>query len=174
MRRIIPLILMLAMVQTLSFATADQANRKWSEIKWPFLMDQWGEGRAFECSAAGCGVQLNLYVRAKIGFCSSTAGVADDNELERLSDFDFVKGPAVALGGGHEIGVAGMKGRLRSYATANNPNGYALAVALNNNSDALVATIVFNGGDPASVEPAIIEFLGGETIQRWLARVLGL
>jgi len=174
MRRILPLILMLAMLQAPSFATADQASPKWIEVKWPFLMDQWGEGKAFQCEAANCGVQLNLYVRAKIGFCSSTTGIADDNELERLSDFDFVKGPAVALGGGHEISVAGMKGRLREYATANNPAGHAFAVALNSNSDAVVATVVFNGGDSGTIEPIIIEFLRGKAIQRWVARTLGL
>jgi hypothetical protein len=29
------------------------------ETKWPFLMDQWGEGKAFQCKAADCGVELN-------------------------------------------------------------------------------------------------------------------
>ncbi|HSP50712.1 MAG TPA: hypothetical protein VLN61_11140 [Pseudolabrys sp.] len=81
-------------------------------------MDQWGEGKAFQCKAADCGVELNLYIRLKIGFCSSSTGVVDDNELERLSDLDFMNGPGVALGEGHEINVAWMKGLLRAYAIA--------------------------------------------------------
>ena len=111
-------------------------------------MDQWGEGRSFQCKAADCGAELNLYIRAKIGFCSSTTGVADDNELERLSDFDFMKGQATALAGGHEIDIAGMKGRLRAYAISGPilSQTYAVSVAFNNNSDALVATVTLKGG----------------------------
>jgi hypothetical protein len=32
--------------------------------EWPFLIDQWGEGKAFQCKAADCGAELNLYIRA--------------------------------------------------------------------------------------------------------------
>jgi hypothetical protein len=169
-------LIMLASVQAIGLAPADQTHSTWIETKWPFLMDQWGEGKAFQCKAADCGVELNLYIRAKIGFCSSTTGVADDNELERLSDFDFIKGHVTALGGGHEIDIAGMKGRLRSYLAASTIRSqtYVLSVAFNNNSDALVATVVFDGGHPAAMEPVIIQFLRGETIQRWVSRTLGL
>src|ERR1700730_8636073 len=114
----------------------------WNETKWPFLTDQWGAGKAFQCKAADCGVELKLYIRSKIGFCSSTTGVADDNELERLSDFDFMNGAIVALGEGHEINVAWMKGRLRTYAIASPTRSRtnAISIAYNNDSDALVAT----------------------------------
>src|SRR5580692_1913142 len=95
-------------------ANLNPTHPAWIERKWPFLMDQWGEGKAFQCRAADCGVELNLYIRPKIGFCSSTTGIADDNELERLSDFDFMNGAMVALGEGHEIKVAWMTGRIRS------------------------------------------------------------
>jgi hypothetical protein len=158
------------------FAHADQADSIWIETKWPFLMDQWGEGRSFQCKAADCGAELNLYIRAKIGFCSSTTGVADDNELERLSDFDFMKGQATALGSGHEIDIGGMKGRLRAYAIGGPipSQTYALSVAFNNNSDALVATVTLKDGPPAAMEPVIIKFLNGKTIQRWVTRTLGL
>ncbi len=169
-------LIMLASVQTVGLAPVDQAHSTWIETKWPFLMDQWGEGKAFQCKAADCGAELNLYIRAKTGFCSSTTGVADDNELERLSDFDFMKGHVTALGGGHEIDIAGMKGRLRAYVAVSTilSQTYAFSVAFNNNSDALVATVVFNGGHPAAMEPVIIQFLRGETIQRWVFRTLGL
>jgi hypothetical protein len=148
----------------------------WTEVKWPFLMDQWGEGKAFQCKAADCGAELNLYIRAKIGFCSSTIGIADDNELERLSDFDFMNDQVTALAGGHEIDVAGMKGRIRAYATANSTlsRPHAFSVAFNNNSDALVATVILKDGQLTAVEPMIIQFLNGSTIQHWVTLTLGL
>jgi hypothetical protein len=169
-------LIMLASAQTVGLASADQAHPTWIETKWPFLMDQWGEGKAFQCKEADCGAELNLYIRAKIGFCSSTTGIADDNELERLSDFDFMTGHVTALGGGHEIDIAGMKGRLRTYVTASTipSQTYAFSVAFNNNSDALVATVVFSGRHPAAMEPVIIQFLKGEAIQRWVSRTPGL
>ena len=136
----------------------------WVETKWPFLLDQWGEGKAFECKATDCGGELKLYIRSKIGFCSATTGVADDNELERLSDFDFMKGANVALGNGHEIRVGWMKGRLRAYtiASPNRPPASAISIAYNNNSDALVATVLLNDVPLDAVEPAIIAFLSGK------------
>ena len=170
------LLIIITSLQTGGVAPADHAHSTWVETRWPFLMDQWGEGKAFQCKAVDCGAELNLYIRAKIGFCSSATGVADDNELERLSDFDFMKGHVTALGGGHEVDIAGMNGRLRAYAIASPIllQTYAVSVAFNNNSDALVATVVFNGGHPAAMEPVIIQFLNGKTIQDWVNRTLGL
>jgi hypothetical protein len=46
------------------------ASSSFVEIKWPFPRDQWGDGRAFRCAAAECGVEVNLYLRPKIGFCN--------------------------------------------------------------------------------------------------------
>src|SRR5215467_5486623 len=91
------------------------ARAIWVEGKWPFPMDQWGEGEACPCKAADGGSAINLYIRAKVGFCSSTLGVADDDELDRLSYFDLMEGRAVALSGSHEIEIAGMRGRIRAY-----------------------------------------------------------
>ena len=59
----------------------------WTEAQWPFAADEWGKGKAFRCEAANCGVEVNLYIRAKIGFCNCTTGVSDDEELDRLADF---------------------------------------------------------------------------------------
>ncbi|MGB9396356.1 MAG: hypothetical protein WCB32_16375 [Pseudolabrys sp.] len=174
--RVAVLLILVACLQPVGLTHADQTESIWIETKWPFLMDQWGEGRSFQCKAADCGTELNLYIRAKVGFCSSTTGVADDNELERLSDFDFMKGQATALAGSHEIDIAGMKGRLRAYAISGPilSQTYAVSVAFNSNSDALVATVTLKGGPPAAMEPVILEFLNGETIQRWVTRTLGL
>ena len=148
----------------------------WVETKWPFLMDEWGEGRAFECKAAECGGELKLYIRSKIGFCSSTKGVADDSELERLSDFDFMKGAGAALGDGHEVKVGWMKGRIRDYAIAgpNRPPVSAISIAYNNDDDALVATVLVNDGQLNAIEPAVTKFLGSEEMLRWVKVTLGL
>lgn len=32
----------------------------WSEVQWPFPMDEWGKGKAFRCKAADCGAEVNL------------------------------------------------------------------------------------------------------------------
>ncbi len=60
----------------------------WTEVSWPFPIDQWGTGRAFQCAADACGVVVNLYLRPKIGFCNCAKGVYDDAELDRVSDVD--------------------------------------------------------------------------------------
>jgi hypothetical protein len=64
----------------------------WTEIKWPFPLDEWGIGKAFGCRALDCGSDVELYLRAKIGFCNCTTGVADDKELERVADLDLLVG----------------------------------------------------------------------------------
>jgi hypothetical protein len=163
-------------LQNVALAVTLDDRPVWVETKWPFLMDQWGEGKAFRCKAADCGADLSLYIRAKVGFCSSTTGVADDDELERLSDFDFMDGHVTALAGGHDVDIAGAKGRIRAYATASSirSHTYGFSVAFNRSSDALVATVVVSDGQPAGVEPVVIQFLNGETIQHWVKVILGL
>jgi hypothetical protein len=52
----------------------------WTDAAWPFPMDQWGQGWAYQCKAADCGIEVNLYLRPKIGFCNCQTGVADDEE----------------------------------------------------------------------------------------------
>ena len=42
----------------------------WYEAQWPFPVDEWGKGKAFRCEAANCGVAVDLYIRAKIGFAT--------------------------------------------------------------------------------------------------------
>src|SRR4051812_13095563 len=50
----------------------------WTEAKWPFPIDQWGTGRAFDCKAADCGSDVKLYLRAKLGSCNCATGIAED------------------------------------------------------------------------------------------------
>src|SRR6201995_4332785 len=91
------------------------SNPVWAEVQWPFPMDEWGKGKAFRCDAAHCVVEVNFYIRAKIGFCNCTTGVSDDDELDRLSDFSLMGEQRSVLGPGHLIRVAWVNGRSRSY-----------------------------------------------------------
>ena len=157
-------------------AVVPPSHPVWAEAQWPFAMDEWGKGKAFRCQAADCGAEVNLYIRAKIGFCNCTTGVSDDDELNRLSDFNLMGDKLSVLGPGHPIAVAWMKGRSRSYTVAGplRAGQSALAVAFNDHCDAIVATVVVAHDRPAIIEPSVIEFLNSKTILRWAEVTLGL
>ena len=148
----------------------------WTEVRWPFPIDQWGTGRAFVCKAADCGTEVNLYLRAKLGSCNCTTGVADDDDLDRMSDFDLVGGEVSAFGAGRPITIAWMKGRSRAYAlTAHNrPGRSTISVVLNDRCDMIVATVVVPHDQPATIEPRIIEFLNSGTVVHWAEVALGI
>jgi hypothetical protein len=145
-------------------------------VQWPYPTDEWGKGKAFRCDAANCGAEVNLYIRAKIGFCNCTTGVSDDNELDRLTDFNLMGEKPSILGSGHSIDVAWMKGRARSYSVTNSyrPSNTALAIAFNDHCDAVVATVVDPHNNPAAIEPGVIAFLNSKTIIDWAEVTLGL
>ncbi len=157
-------------------AAASPPRPVWTEVQWPFPMDQWGRGKAFQCKAADCGSEVNLYLRAKLGSCNCTTGVADDAELDRMSDFDLVGGEVSPLGAGRPITIAWMKGRSRAYTlTARKPPGKtALSVAFNDRCDMVVATVVLPHDRPATIEPGVFAFLNGSTVLRWAEVTLGL
>ena len=155
-------------------ATAKTAKPSWTEVQWPFPMDEWGQGKAFRCTALDCGVEANLYVRAKIGFCNCATGVADDEELDRLTDFRLMGDKVVAVGAGRSVDVAWMKGRSRAYLGASDRGGSALAVAFNDRCDAIVATVVVASSRPLVMENSALAFLNGPTIRRWAEVTLGL
>jgi hypothetical protein len=159
-----------------SQAAAAPRNPKFSEVRWPFPTDEWGEGKAFRCAAADCGGEVSVYIRAKIGFCNCLTGVSDDNELDRLTDFGLMGEKLSVLGPGREINVAWMKGRSRPYAVAepyHTPNS-ALAIAFNDRCDAIVATAVVAHDHPEMAEPSVIDFLNSEVIVHWAEVTLGL
>src|SRR5262245_30891936 len=85
---------------------AIEAKPQWTEVPWPFAMDQWGKGKAFHCRAEHCGGEVKLYLRAKIGFCGCVAAI-DDEEVDRVGDLDLLGQQNVALGRGRQIGVRG-------------------------------------------------------------------
>jgi hypothetical protein len=159
-----------------SFSRAGAEQPAWSEVPWPFPIDQWGRGKAYTCAAADCGAAVTLYVRAKIGFCNCSTGVADDAELDRISDFDLIGSPAIPHGPGRPIAVGWMQGRSRAFDIAG-PLGRrvsALSVGFNDKCDAVVATAVAASGGAASVEPAVLAFLNSRTVLAWAETALGL
>jgi len=151
-------------------------NPLWTEVQWPFLMDEWGKGKAFRCKAADCGTDVSIYVRAKIGFCNCATGVADDEELERLTDFRLVGYPMKAVAAGKPITVAWMKGRSRAYEISGDSRSgkSALSVAFNDRCDAIVATAVLGHDRPATLEPDVIALLNSAPVMRWAEVTLGL
>ena len=157
-------------------AATPPSHPVWAEVQWPFPIDEWGKGKAFRCTAADCGAEINLYIRAKLGFCNCTTGVSDDDELNRLSDFNLIGDKFSVLGPGHPITVAWMKGRSRPYAVVGpfRAGQSALTVAFNDHCDAIVATVVVSHGRPTIIEPSVIEFLNSKTILGWAQVTLGL
>jgi hypothetical protein len=148
----------------------------WTEVQWPFPMDQWGKGRAFQCKPADCGTRVNLYLRAKIGFCNCTTGIADDADLDRMGDLDLIGAEVSPLGAGRPIKIAWMKGRSRAYTfTAYNPpSKTAMSVAFNDRCDMMVATVVLPHDRPATIEPGVMEFLNSVTVLHWAEVTLGI
>ena len=154
-------------------AAAKAVKAVWTEVQWPFPMDEWGQGKAFACKAADCGVEASLYIRAKIGFCNCATGVSDDEELDRLTDFRLMGDKLAAVGAGRPIQVAWMKGRSRAYLDSDRGRS-ALAIAFNDRCDAIVATVVVASSRPLAIEGGVLEFLNGATIRRWAEVTLGL
>jgi hypothetical protein len=154
---------------------ASPPHPRWGEIAWPFAIDEWGRGKAYRCRAADCGGDVNVYIRAKIGFCNCSTGVADDAELERLSDFHLIAGRVSAERDGRPISVGWMTGRSRSYEITGSPRGErsALSIAYNDGCDAIVASAVTDHGRPAQIEPAVLAFLNGQPMVAWAKAALG-
>jgi hypothetical protein len=143
----------------------------WREVPWPFPMDEWGKGKSYRCSAAKCGTEVNVYLRAKIGFCNCASGVAHDADLDRLSDLALIGAQAAPLGGGRPIAVGWMKGRARPYQIG---GATAVSTAFHNECDALVATAVYNRAPHAEIDRAVLGFLNSRTALDWARVELGL
>ena len=149
----------------------DSIRPAWHETRWPFLMDQWGLGRAFRCAARDCGINIDVYVRAKIGFCNCTTGVADDEEIDRIGDVELISAQYASDAPGNSVAVADMKGRSRLYRLAG--RGQALVVAFSRKCDVMVATAVASTGRKAPPEALVLQFLNGDVITGWAIRDLG-
>jgi hypothetical protein len=148
----------------------------WTEVKWPFPLDQWGTGRAFQCRAGDCGAEVNLYLRPKLGFCNCATGVSDDTELDRVGDLELLSDKFEGLSEGRPISVGWMNGRSRPYQVAiryGSPRT-ALAIAFNDKCDVVVATVVADRSRIPAAERAALAFLNGDLVLRWAERELGL
>ena len=152
------------------------AHPVWHEVVWPFPMDQWGKGTAFRCNAADCGTEIIVYLRAKIGFCNCATGVSDDEDLDRISDFDLFGDKLYA----QAPGPAGQ-GRLdeRPQPAVHDP--HARKVMRRSLSVGLQRQLRRAGRDrgagarqPAAIEPAVLEFLNSKTVLQWAEVTLGL
>jgi len=147
----------------------------WREVKWPFLLDEWGTGRAFRCAPTDCGIGINLYLRPKIGFCNCTNGVYDNAELDRVSDLKLFSEAFAGLTDGHAVDVGRLNGRSRLYHVSI-PYAAArdmFAIGFNDQCDVAVATVVADGDRLTGVETLALDFLRSDLVQRWAQAELG-
>jgi hypothetical protein len=147
-----------------------RAISPWSEQNWPFLIDQWGTGQAFDCAADRCGRDLHLYLRAKIGFCRCATGVSDDDEIERVGDLDLIGLDYKPLAPGHPVSAGIMTGRARLFAVARPLQSAlpVLTIALSNKCNAIVATVVAETGGQPPEEAQALDFLRSAAVQQWV------
>ncbi len=156
-------------------ASTGAPHAVWREVKWPFLLDEWGIGRAYRCTSADCGAEINVYLRAKIGFCNCATGVSDNADLDRVSDLALFSDDFVGLTDGRPVNVGGLKGRSRLYHV-NIPYAQPrdmLAIGFNDRCDVAVATVVAAPDGLAQAEGLALDFLSSDPVQRWAAAELG-
>jgi hypothetical protein len=148
----------------------------WKEVAWPFPMDQWGKGKAFTCRTRDCGREVSLFLRPKLGSCNCATGVADDDDLDRMSDFDLLAGQVSRLAPGRPVKVGIMKGRVRAYALtgADRQVRNVISVVVNDRCDMMVATAVLPRDRIEEIEPAVIEFLNSPAVLHWTEVAIGL
>jgi hypothetical protein len=147
----------------------------WTETKWPFLVDQWGTGRAFVCAPSDCGGKVEIFIRPKIGFCNCSTGVSDEAELERVADTELVARELRPLRAGQAVKVGWMHGLSRLYQPTDPKTGQrVLSVAFNDECDVVVAVARVDGGDTAAIAPQVIAFLNSNPMVLWAKKELGL
>ena len=150
--------------------TAQPAFREISfrEIPWPFPRDGWPAGRAFRCSGGTCeGVEV--YVRPKLGFCNCDSGVADDDEVDRVSDLDLISARFAPLRPGEPIRFADMTGRIRAYQLQmpDETRHAAIGIAVSHRCDLLV--VAAHGMAAArEVQLTAAALLETSDIRRWV------
>ena len=147
----------------------------WTETKWPFLLDQWGIGKAFVCAPSDCGARIDVYVRPKIGFCNCSTGVSDDAELERVADTELLSPQVLPLGPSRPVKVGWMQGLSRTYRASGEKTGERLlSVAFNDECDVVVAVAELGNSDPTLAEPTVMAFLDSRPMVLWAKKELGL
>ena len=153
-----------------AFAPASllEPDSDWRDAAWPFLRDGWPAGRAFRCDAAHCGEEVMVYARVKMGMCDCGAGVADDDDLERVSDAGLVSPRIIPEGAGRGLAFAGLNGRQRLYRAE---GGAALAVlAGGRNCNAFVAMATARHTLTPQSMDAVRQLLDSPPMARWIVR----
>jgi hypothetical protein len=149
---------------------------EWRETRWPFLLDQWGVGRAFVCMPADCGMRIEVFIRPKIGFCNCTTGVSDETELERVADTDLVSPAVKPHGPVMPVRLAWMHGLARPYEVYadDKPPGRLLSAAFNDECDAVVTLASVGDADPDRAVLPMLAFLNTAPMVLWVKKELGL
>jgi hypothetical protein len=156
-----------------AYQYARPASGGWQETAWPFPRDGWPPGRAFHCSVASCGDEIDLYLRPKLGFCNCSTGVADDEEVDRVADLDMVSDRFVPLAAGEVVRVADMTGRIRPY-DLRMPDGslrLALGIAASRRCDLMVAVALGKVAAPG-LQKRVLDFLASNPTARWMNAAL--
>jgi hypothetical protein len=150
-----------------------QTAPQWREIAWPFPRDGWPAGRAFRCEGGGCGEGVELYVRAKLGFCNCDRGVADDDEVDRVADIDLISPRFAPAGTGEPVRIGGMPGRARPYRL-DMPDGAkhtATGIAVSRRCDVLVA-VAQGSGAAVTIQREALAFLEQAEMKTWMTAAL--
>ncbi|SDN80364.1 hypothetical protein [Afipia sp. GAS231] len=156
-----------------AYERAGSGIGEWQEIAWPFPRDGWPAGKAFRCGAAGCGGEVEVYVRPKIGFCNCDTGVADDDEVDRVADLDLMSEHFVPLEPGRAVRIAEMAGRIRPYelAMSDGSRHSAVGIAVSHRCDLMVA-VAKGSADATAVERTALDFLGSVKMSNWMAAAM--
>lgn len=144
----------------------------WRELAWPFPRDGWPAGRAFRCEGGGCD-GAELYIRAKRGFCNCDSGVADDDEVDRVTDIDLIIPRFTATAPGEMVHVGEMHGRARHYDLAiyDGASHAAVGVAISRHCDLFVAAAQ-GRGDANAMQHAALAFLETQEMKAWATAAL--
>jgi len=106
-------------------------------------------------------------VRPKIGFCNCDSGVADDDEVDRVSDLDLMSQRFTPLEPGKVVRIADMPGRLRSYdlKMSDGSQHAAVGIAVSRRCDLLVA-VAQGTGTVTGVQHVALDFLATDDMAR--------
>ena len=174
MRRWLAILASVLALGALPGAAALETPPAWREIAWPFPRDGWPAGRAFRCNDGACG-GTEIYIRPKLGFCNCDAGVADDDEVDRVSDLDLISPRFAPLQPGESIRMAGMSGRVRAYELQmpDETRRVAVGIALSQRCDLFVA-VAHGAATPGEVQRLAAALAETNEIRRWAHTVMQL
>jgi len=149
-------------------AAIEIAPPDFREIAWPFPRDGWPAGRAFRCRGGKC-EGIEIYVRPKLGFCNCDSGVADDDEVDRVSDLDLISARFAPLSPGEPIRATDMSGRVRAYELQmpDEARHTAVGIAVSYRCDLFVA-VAQGAAAAGDVQAAAAGLLETNEIRRWV------